>query len=51
MRCTGEYPTAWSFMCPTCGARRAVTKDKVGGTMGAGSSENRRGYVRGGIVR
>ena len=52
MTCTGEYETVWTFACKTCGSRRAVTKDKVGGTIGAGQKESGgRGYVKGGLER
>ena len=52
MTCTGEYESAWTFRCSTCGARRAVTKDKVGGTRGSGQKESQgRGFVRGGFER
>ncbi len=43
MTCTGETPEAWLFACRYCGSRRAVTKDKVGGQVGAG---DRRGDGR-----
>jgi len=31
-----EYEEAWLMRCSYCGRHRIVTKDKVGGTMGAG---------------
>lgn len=36
MRPTGETPTAWLFRCARCDSHRAVTKNHVGGTVGAG---------------
>jgi len=33
---TGETPTAWLFRCRVCDGRRAVTKNHIGGTLGAG---------------
>ena len=38
MTCTGETPEAWLFVCRYCGSRRAVTKDKIGGQVGAGGT-------------
>lgn len=35
MHCNGETFSAWTFQCLTCGARRAVTKDQIGGVFGA----------------
>lgn len=31
-----EYENAWQFQCPVCRNLRIVTKDQVGGTIGAG---------------
>jgi hypothetical protein len=36
MAYAGESPSAWLFHCRYCGSRRAVTKEKIGGTVGAG---------------
>lgn len=36
MKCQIEYDVAWQFQCPVCRNVRVVTKDKVGGTVGAG---------------
>jgi hypothetical protein len=40
MRCISETFSAWTFACETCGARRAVTKDQIGGTVGAGRRDD-----------
>jgi len=40
---TGETSSAWAFACSTCGARRLVTKDQIGGTFGAGKTDEGRG--------
>ena len=40
MKLTGEYFEAWAFVCPVCQNTRVVTKDKVGGTFGAGQRAN-----------
>ena len=40
MVCTGETWHAWSFQCKACGALRAVTKDKIGGVVGAGKRDH-----------
>ena len=31
-----EFYSAWLFQCPVCHNIRAVTKDQIGGTFGAG---------------
>lgn len=54
MKRTGETFSAWLFACQTCGARRVVTKDQVGGTFGAGKTDTGRGkglarYTPGGL--
>lgn len=38
MQVRQEFPTAWAFECPRCGSFRSVTKDHIGGTLGAGTS-------------
>lgn len=44
-----EFETGNSFECPTCGTLRFVTKDKTGGTLGAGARDDgRSGAVGGG---
>ena len=46
MRLTDELHEAWLFVCPVCQNTRVVTKDKVGGTFGAGhASDGRRTVV------
>jgi hypothetical protein len=50
MTCRQEYFAAWLFECPTCGARRVVTKDQIGGVPGAGVDETKGRYVRGAEV-
>lgn len=39
MRFHRELPDSWVMHCPYCGLYRAVTKSKVGGTMGAGDQK------------
>lgn len=36
MRMIQEYEQSWLFVCNLCLRSRVVTKDKVGGTVGAG---------------
>jgi hypothetical protein len=36
LRRLGEFPNGWRFGCDVCQRLRFVTKDKVGGTPGAG---------------
>ena len=43
MKKTGETFSCWTFRCETCGSRRAVTKDQVGGTWGQGKNDEGRG--------
>lgn len=40
---TGETYSAWTFRCATCGSLRVVTKDQIGGTIGAGKTDEQRG--------
>lgn len=42
-----ETFSVWTFKCDTCGARRAVTKDVVGGTLGAGHRDDGVGPLKG----
>ena len=36
MQVRQEFPQHWTFECPRCGSYRSVTKEKAGGTHGAG---------------
>lgn len=36
MKLIEEFDTSWAFVCLVCQNTRIVTKDKVGGTWGAG---------------
>ena len=47
MVCTGETFSAWTFKCATCRSERAMTKDLVGGTMGAGRRDDGWGTTTG----
>ena len=50
MVCRAEYPGTWAFECPRCGTLRAVDKQKIGGTIGAGdrrSDGSRSAYGKG----
>lgn len=40
MLCKREHASAWVFGCPRCGTIRAVTKDKAGGSVGAGRRDD-----------
>jgi len=40
---TGETFSCWTFKCGTCGSLRAVSKDQIGGTWGAGKTDDQRG--------
>lgn len=40
---TGETYSAWTFRCATCGSLRVATKDQIGGTFGAGKTDEQRG--------
>lgn len=42
-----ETQSAWSFKCQTCGARRIVTKDQIGGTFGQGRRDDGTGTSTG----
>jgi hypothetical protein len=47
MQFVDELQSAWSFRCLTCGARRIVTKDQVGGTFGQGRRDDGTGPTTG----
>lgn len=40
LRVTDETAHAWIFACPTCLNVRAIAKQKIGGTIGAGRRDD-----------
>lgn len=47
MVCVGELASGWSFKCPTCHSPRGMSKDFIGGTMGAGRRDDGWGTTTG----